>query len=299
MTFLTRPLLAALIFALLAPLSQVRGDDFAFVTVYATGHQTWALKNSYTDTLLVFYNVVTKPEGQVVTVNASNYVNAGSSNDTLISSDSYNLVITNVLKNVPEITSTLGIVAEINRSFRYQITATKSPGSFGASGLPAGLGVNGGSGVISGVPGQTGTFPVALAASGDGGVGQATLEFTVIDPPAFFAGSQYIPDNVYYLAFPGEQTFFGLYTDQFTPYLYHYDLGILYPFDANDASHGIYLYDFATKTFWYTTPSLFPIMYDFTLNTFIYYFPDTKRPGHYTTNPRIFYNFTTKQPFVK
>jgi hypothetical protein len=43
--------------------------------------------------------------------------------------------------------------------------------------------------------------------------------------------------------------------------------------------------------------SLFPHLYDFTLNTFIYYFPDTKNAGHYTTNPRVFSNLRTGQIF--
>jgi hypothetical protein len=44
--------------------------------------------------------------------------------------------------------------------------------------------------------------------------------------------------------------------------------------------------------------SLFPYLYDFTLNTFIYYFPDTKNAGHYTTNSRYFSNLTTGMAFT-
>ena len=48
-----------------------------------------------------------------------------------------------------------------------------------------------------------------------------------------------------------------------------------------------------------STPSttLFPYLYDFTLNDWLYYFPDTKNPGHYTTNPRFFSNLTTGKIF--
>ena len=56
----------------------------------------------------------------------------------------------------------------------------------------------------------------------------------------------------------------------------------------------MYLYDFASNTFFYTSPSFpFPYLYDFSLKAFLYYFPDTNNAGHYTSNPRYFYNFGT------
>ena len=36
-------------------------------------------------------------------------------------------------------------------------------------------------------------------------------------------------------------------------------------------------------------------IYVFKNSAFFYYFPDTQRPDHYTTNPRYFYNFATGQ----
>jgi len=59
---------------------------------------------------------------------------------------------------------------------------------------------------------------------------------------------------------------------------------------------GIFFYDFASNHFFYTSPTFpFPYLYDFSLNTVLYYFPDPNRPGRYTTNPRYFYNFATGQ----
>src|SRR6202007_1321205 len=59
---------------------------------------------------------------------------------------------------------------------------------------------------------------------------------------------------------------------------------------------GIYFYDNASTHFFYTSPSFpFPYLYDFSLNTVLYYYPDPHNPGHYTTNPRYFYNFATGQ----
>jgi serine protease len=114
--------------------------------------------------------------------------------------------------------------------------------------------------------------------------------------PPFFTGEIALQNGVYYLQFPNG-TPFGYYsylTNQ--RFIYHFDMGFEYWFDANDANHGIFFYDFASNHFFYTSPSFpFPYLYDFSLNTVLYYYPDLNRPGHYTTNPRYFYNFATGQ----
>ena len=60
----------------------------------------------------------------------------------------------------------------------------------------------------------------------------------------------------------------------------------------------VYLWDLSSGHWWYTNSGLFPYLYDFTLNAWIYYFPDTKNAGHYTTSPRYFVNMTTGQIFA-
>jgi hypothetical protein len=114
--------------------------------------------------------------------------------------------------------------------------------------------------------------------------------------PAFFSGEVSLGNDVYYLQFPNG-TPFGYYSYLTDPYwIYHFDMGYEYWFDANDGHSGIYFYDNASTHFFYTSPSFpFPYLYDFSLNTVLYYFPDPNRPGHYTTNPRYFYNFATGQ----
>lgn len=63
----------------------------------------------------------------------------------------------------------------------YQITASNSPTSFSLSGtLPAGLSFDAPSGVISGIPTQSGTFTITLSASNSGGTGTKTLTLTVV-----------------------------------------------------------------------------------------------------------------------
>jgi hypothetical protein len=115
--------------------------------------------------------------------------------------------------------------------------------------------------------------------------------------PLFFSGEIALSDGVYYLQAPGAN-FFGYYTYQFFPWLYHFDLGFEYFVDANDGAADAYFYDAASGHWWFTSASLFPYLYDFTLNVWIYYVPDPSNPGHYTTNPRKFAYTTTHQIFT-
>jgi hypothetical protein len=109
---------------------------------------------------------------------------------------------------------------------------------------------------------------------------------------AFFAGEAALSGGYFYLALPNGSPF-GYYTYLPTPnYIYHSDMGYEYVVDANDAHGGVYLYDFASSHWWYTSRTApFPYLYDFSLNAFIYYYPNTSQPGTYTKDPRWFYNF--------
>jgi hypothetical protein len=64
----------------------------------------------------------------------------------------------------------------------YQITASNSPTSFGATSLPPGLSVNS-SGYISGTPSTAGTYSTTISAANAGGTGSATLTFTIASAP--------------------------------------------------------------------------------------------------------------------
>jgi len=79
----------------------------------------------------------------------------------------------------PVITSASTAAAAVGASFTYAITATNSPASYNAAGLPAGLTVNIASGIISGIPLSAGTFPVTLSATNSAGTGTAPLTLTV------------------------------------------------------------------------------------------------------------------------
>jgi hypothetical protein len=67
----------------------------------------------------------------------------------------------------------------VGSPFTYQITATNSPTSYGATGLPSGLTVNTTTGLISGTPTAGGTSTVTLSASNGTGTGDATLTLTI------------------------------------------------------------------------------------------------------------------------
>ena len=120
-------------------------------------------------------------------------------------------------------------------------------------------------------------------------------------PPSFFTGEAALGNGVYYLAF-ANGNFFGYYSFLADPaYLYHFDLGYEYVFDAADGRGGVYFYDFASGTFFYTSPVFpFPYLYDFSLNSVLYYYPDPSNPGRYNTNGvRYFYDFNTATIITK
>lgn len=118
--------------------------------------------------------------------------------------------------------------------------------------------------------------------------------------PDFFNGASAIPNTSFqYLQFPNGNVF-GYYDATQFPTIYHDDLGFEYVFDANDGQGDVYLYDFASQSFFYTSPSFpFPYLYDFSLNTVLYYYPDVNNAGHYTKNPRYFYNYAKGKIIIK
>src|SRR5207248_10417083 len=98
----------------------------------------------------------------------------------------------------PVITSSLTATGQVGVAFSYTITATNSPTSYNAAGLPTGLNVNTSTGVISGIP-AIGTdagspYSVTISATNAGGTGSATLTLTinprapVIQPPLTATG---------------------------------------------------------------------------------------------------------------
>ncbi len=124
---------------------------------------------------------------------------------------------------------------------------------------------------------------------------------TVDIHPPFFSGEAVLGSGVYYLSFPSGK-YFGYYSYLDDPnFVYHYDLGYEYVFDAKDAGAGVYLYDYTSGGFFYSSPIFpFPYLYDFSLNSVVYYYPDPNNPGRYNTDGyRFFYVFNTGQIISK
>ncbi|PWA04194.1 YDG domain-containing protein [Flavobacterium psychrotolerans] len=78
----------------------------------------------------------------------------------------------------------------------YTITASNSPTSYSASGLPGGLNINTSTGDITGTPTAVGTFNVTIGATNAGGLGTDTLVYTV-NPKALTVTGPAATNKVY------------------------------------------------------------------------------------------------------
>lgn len=107
-----------------------------------------------------------------VTIRASNRGGTGSATLTLT-----------INPPPPVISSALTASGTVGVAFNYAITASNSPASYDATGLPAGLTRNTMTGVVSATPSEVGVFNVALSATNTGGVGTATLVLTIQNTP--------------------------------------------------------------------------------------------------------------------
>jgi SAM-dependent methyltransferase len=124
---------------------------------------------------------------------------------------------------------------------------------------------------------------------------------TQLSPPPsplcpFFNGQVKGTVDKLHLRFPNGIPF-GFFANMGSNWIYHVDLGDEYVAPGNDTANSIYMWDLKTTHWLYASPAAFPYLYDFTLNAWLYYFPDTHNPGHYTANPRYFANMTTGQIF--
>ncbi len=79
----------------------------------------------------------------------------------------------------PVLTSATTASGALLDAFTFQITATGFPFAWTASPLPAGLTVNGSTGLITGTPTQAGSFPVTVTAENLDGTASGTLVITV------------------------------------------------------------------------------------------------------------------------
>ncbi len=114
------------------------------------------------------------PEGLTVD-SAGNVFIADTGNDTLRYA---NPVPTPVITSAASASGTADIALA-----PFTVTASAGATTFAASGLPAGLSLAANTGVISGIPTQSGTFMVAVSATNLVGTGNATLSLTIAPSP--------------------------------------------------------------------------------------------------------------------
>ncbi|GGD79624.1 hypothetical protein GCM10011514_49500 [Emticicia aquatilis] len=118
--------------------------------------------------------------GIAVSVTGYNIIGSAANNYSLSQPTGLLADITNL--PTPIITSTLTTSATYGAvSSTYIITATNSPTSFNATGLPPGLSINTTTGEITGTPTSIvgSPFSVTISATNNGGTGSATLMYTI------------------------------------------------------------------------------------------------------------------------
>ncbi|MGH8047962.1 MAG: discoidin domain-containing protein, partial [Chthoniobacterales bacterium] len=130
----------------------------------------------------------------------------------------------------PVISSSLTASATMGNPFVYQIAASGNPTSYNATGLPAGLAINTGTGAITGTPTGSGTSNVSISATNAGGTDTKTLVLTVDTPlavnmPATASTSQ--PSNVAASANDGSSTTRWSASTAAWPQTWSVDLGIV------------------------------------------------------------------------
>ncbi len=81
--------------------------------------------------------------------------------------------------SAPVITSSLTASGNQGSLFTFTITATNSPTSYNANGLPAGLSIDTVTGIISGIPTVTGSFNITITATNGIGSDNQTLVLTL------------------------------------------------------------------------------------------------------------------------
>jgi hypothetical protein len=134
----------------------------------ATGLPSWASINTNTGLISGTPNVA----GSIATtISASNSLGTGTATLTI--------TIQNTPPTTPVITSSTFVNGTVGTAFNYSITASGSPTSYGATGLPSWASINTITGLISGTPNVAGSTTATISASNSAGAGTATLTISI------------------------------------------------------------------------------------------------------------------------
>ncbi len=113
------------------------------------------------------------------TASGTSSVSLSATNSYGIGTATLSLVVTIPPVLAPAVTSATTATAQQGQAFTYQITASSTPTGFSASGFPVGVNTDAATGLVTGVPRESGTFTVTLNATNSGGTGTGTLTLTV------------------------------------------------------------------------------------------------------------------------
>ena len=161
--------------------AEIGGPDpgTGYDQITATGAATLAgnlqirLTNGFTPTVGQTFRILSAGSVSGAFTSISEPSQAGIS----LSSDATGITatVTSVAAGAPVINSDTTIVAQPGAPFTYQIAATNSPSSFGATNLPDGLTIDHATGIIAGTVANTGAFFIPINANNAAGSGQADL----------------------------------------------------------------------------------------------------------------------------
>jgi len=166
------------------PLSQsVNLRANATFTVSATGSTPLFYQWFFNGQLIQGATSPSLPLGSVGNAQAGIYTVAVSNSVGGVTSSPATLTIIQVPEVLPPAPSA-GYAGGI--PYQYTITASNSPGSFYATGLPPGLSVNTATGVISGSPTLAGTYPVTVTATNSLGTSGAVIFNVLINPQPYY-----------------------------------------------------------------------------------------------------------------
>ncbi len=150
-----------------------------------------------------------------------------------------------------------------------------------AGNLPGGLDLSP-AGNLAGTPAAEGTFGFTVAASDANGE-QGTRAYTVsVTPPpaAWSSAASDLGSGWRWLSW------FGYFNNGSHPWTFHLQHAWLRAFDG--ANNSVFFWDTEMQAFWWTSPAVYPYVYRFADDAWLYYLKNSD-------NPRWFYNYQTEQ----
>jgi C1A family cysteine protease len=155
--------------------SSGRVGQFFSYTIAASGSPSSYGATGLPPGLSVVSNIISGAPTQAGSYNVA----LSASNESGTGTAMLRLEVAPAFDMAPVITSNSSASGQVGLPFNYSITANGTVLSYGAAGLPNGLGVNATSGLVSGTPTQAGISAVSLSATNQGGTGTRSLTLSI------------------------------------------------------------------------------------------------------------------------